>query len=248
MKLNAATILVEPRTLFREGLACVLSKTSYRPIKCVASIADLPQDLSADARDLLFIVSIEACQNADGGAALCEGRALRQQYPHARLIVLSESFNIRHVIAALHAGANGYILYTITPDALVKSLDLVMLGGTVLPSEFPRAIFEEKNWMSSAQVPAPAASMLSIDVVPSRPDRLTHVPKLSSKETEILSRLTIGASNKDIARSAGMAEATVKTHIKAILRKINVSNRTQAALWALKHMRGVLEQGPEPPA
>jgi len=55
-------------------------------------------------------------------------------------------------------------------------------------------------------------------------------------EARVLARLTVGACNKEIARSAGLAEATVKTHIKAILRKINVRNRTQAALWAVKHL------------
>lgn len=235
------TILVEPRTLFREALASVLSTTKYGTVRSFASITEMPKDLLAEPRELLFIVSSE-CQNLENGIFFGEAQALRLQYPHSRLVLLSESFQIRYVVCALQAGANGYILSTITSDVLVKSLDLTLLGATVLPAEFPRAMLHDMNWSLASQASSTLDSANGVEHLPRRQDRLTDAPKLSTKETEILAGLIVGACNKDIARHSGMAEATVKTHIKAILRKINVNNRTQAAVWALKHMPNAKRQ------
>jgi two-component system nitrate/nitrite response regulator NarL len=229
MQTNAMTVLVDQRALFREALAGLLSKARYSAIESVASVADVPPDLPADSDALLFIVNADACQGSADDLVPRDVAALRQQYPHAHLVVLGPCVDTRDVMAALQAGADAYILETLTPDALVKSLELIMLGATVLPAEFSHAMREAKNWASLGAA-APSAPMLSSDATPRHPARL------SDMEARVLARLTVGACNKEIARSAGLAEATVKTHIKAILRKINVRNRTQAALWAVKHL------------
>ncbi len=229
MQTNAMTVLVDPRALFREALAGLLSKARYSAIESVACIADVPQDLPADSSALLFIVNADACQGAADGLVPRDVATLRQQYPHAHLVVLGPCVDTRDVMAALQAGADAYILDTLTTDALVKSLELIMLGAMVLPAEFSHAMREAKNWASLGGT-APSVPVLSGDAAPRHPARL------SDMEARILARLTVGACNKEIARSAGLAEATVKTHIKAILRKINVRNRTQAALWAVKHL------------
>jgi two-component system nitrate/nitrite response regulator NarL len=133
--MDTATVLVDSRTLFREGLASLLCKTKYRPIESVASIIDLPQNLSFDSRATLFIVSVDPRQEASGSMALREVIALRKLYPHARLIVLGASSDSRYVVATLEAGANGYIVDTVTSNAFVQSLDSIMLGGP--PTENP---------------------------------------------------------------------------------------------------------------
>ena len=226
MQTNAMTVLVDQRALFREALAGLLSKARYSAIESVAFIADVPEDLPAD---LLFIVNADACQGSADGLVPRDVATLRQQYPHAHLVVLGPCVDTRDVMAALQAGADAYILDTLTPDALVKSLELIMLGAMVLPAEFSHAMREAKNWASLGGA-APSAPMLTSDAA------ARHPARLSDMEARVLARLTVGACNKEIARSAGLAEATVKTHIKAILRKINVRNRTQAALWAVKHL------------
>jgi len=229
MQTNAMTVLVDQRALFREALASLLSQARYSAVESVATIADVPQDLSADSSALLFIVNADACQGTADGLVARDVATLRQQYPHAHLVVLGPCVDPRDVMAALQAGADAYILDTLTPDALVKSLELIMLGAMVLPAEFSHAMREAKNWASLGGA-APSAAMLTSDASPRHPARL------SDMEARVLARLTVGACNKEIARSAGLAEATVKTHIKAILRKINVRNRTQAALWAVKNL------------
>lgn len=138
MQMNAATVLVDSKTLFREGLAHLLRKTKYRPIESVASIAELPQDLSVCPGALLFIVSIDPRRPAAVSTVAREVLTLRQRYPRARLIVLSRGFNSHCFIAAFEAGANGYILDTMTPDALVESLDLIMRDEMMPPTGDPR--------------------------------------------------------------------------------------------------------------
>jgi two-component system, NarL family, nitrate/nitrite response regulator NarL len=137
MELSAATVLVDSRTLFREALAYLLHDTKYRPIESVASIAELPQDLSASPSALLFIVSIDPCRPTAVSTVAREVLTLRQRYPHARLIVLSRGFSSHCFVAAFEAGANGYILDTMTPDALVESLDLIMRDKIMSPTRDP---------------------------------------------------------------------------------------------------------------
>jgi two-component system nitrate/nitrite response regulator NarL len=113
----------------------------------------------------------------------------------------------------MNAGADGFLMKEVSPEALLQSLELVMLGEKVYPTNL--------------------ASML-LDLT-SAPTPLNSIRGLSSREREILQLLVTGASNKLIAIRLGIAEATVKVHLKALLRKIDVNNRTQAAIWAMNN-------------
>jgi two-component system nitrate/nitrite response regulator NarL len=159
--------------------------------------------------------------------ALAVGR-LKDQNPSARIVVLSDRCDLDDALAAFRAGADGYVIEQISCDALIKSLDLVMLGVTILPAAFMRLLGGE-NEMDSEDDPAvPATQTHTI---------FDHTPRtLSDRETGILRCLMQGESNKVIARGFDITEATVKAHIKAILRKICVRNRTQAAVWAHNHL------------
>lgn len=114
------------------------------------------------------------------------------------------------------AGASGYLLENISRDTLGKSLTLVGAGGKVFPPELAPYI---SNFAVKSAEPANGATF---------PNEL----RLSGRELEILHCLTRGQSNKAIGQTLEIAEATVKVHVKRILRKIHASNRTQAALWA----------------
>ena len=249
MRRRVATVLILPKTLLREGLARLLSNTDYRPVRSVNCVDELVHDPELDADSALFIISWDACRKAAGrGAALPQVQMLKRQYPNARLLVLSDTFSVDDVVAALRAGANGYIMNTLTSGALIKSLDLVMFGETVLASEFSLAV---REWSSKLldSVPLlesqpPVSAFEDTDLRP-RADEYSDMSRLSSRETAILSRLMLGDSNKIIARGIGVAEATVKTHIKAILRKIRVKNRTQAALWAFANLQRPLHPTPK---
>ena len=123
----------------------------------------------------------------------------------------------------------GMIFEQISRDALIKTLDLVMLGVTILPAALMRLVGEahEMNCEDDPAVPATQADVPTFDHMPRR---------LSQRETGILRCLMQGEPNKIIARQFDITEATVKVHIKAILRKICVRNRTQAAVWGHNHL------------
>ena len=138
--------------------------------------------------------------------------------------------------ATFQSGADGYCLATTGCEALIKYLDLVMLGEVV----FPSAAF--LNALSSSGLDcetcgeALAITVTPTPMPPSFDSQDSPIRTLSIREAEILQCLMQGSPNKVIARKLDVAEATVKVHIKAILRKIRVANRTQAAMWAVNHL------------
>jgi len=133
------------------------------------------------------------------------------------------------VLCAFEAGADAYLAKTISHEVLIKSLDLVMLGEAVFPSSILGLI---RRGASKAGDDEHEADGVEYGEAESEP-----IPKqLSVRETVILRCLMQGDSNKLIARKFDIAEATVKVHVKAILRKIHAKNRTQAAIWAASHL------------
>ena len=126
------------------------------------------------------------------------------------------------MLSAFQAGADGYLIKTISSDVLTASLDLVMLGEVVFPSA-------ALNLGGEADQPAEPVVNQDVNEVSPR--------GLSVRETVILRCLMQGDSNKLIARRFDITEATVKVHVKAILRKIHAKNRTQAAIWAASNLR-----------
>jgi len=165
-------------------------------------------------------------------------RDLKAQHINARVVILADGFNLEEMKLALQAGADGYCLATTGCEAMIKYLDLVMLGEVV----FPSSAFLSAMIPSGEAIP-PQAETGTIAMTLPQMDRLAEakdsvIRTLSSREAEILQCLMEGAPNKVIARKLDVAEATVKVHIKAILRKIRVANRTQAAMWAVSHLSG----------
>ena len=138
---------------------------------------------------------------------------LRGAYPGARIVVLASDFAVDALRDAMNAGADGYLMKDVSPEALLQSLELVMMGEKVFPSNL-------------------AAMLLNLD---STPSPMNSIRGLTPREQEILQALVTGASNKLIAIKLGITEATVKVHLKTLLRKIDVNNRTQAAIWAMNN-------------
>jgi two-component system nitrate/nitrite response regulator NarL len=132
---------------------------------------------------------------------------------------------------AFQAGAAGYLVSAMSCDAFVKSIELVMMGETVFPPAFLSSSSAIKNDHRNGAAP-PIENERAIIVAAE--DAAT--PQLSPRELVILRCLIEGNSNKGIARKIDIAEATVKVHVKAILRKIRVQNRTQAAIWGMNNV------------
>jgi two-component system nitrate/nitrite response regulator NarL len=231
-QLHVVTVLGCKNSMVREGLKHVLSNTRYTVHPEDLTQRDPAAPLSPGDAPLLLVVDANLYPTDIAGAV----RSLREQYSEARIVVLTDQFDLNGMMAALQAGVDGYCLATIGCDALVKYLDLVMLGEVVFPSAIFLSALSASETLPSLPKAASAGDARSLPAPSAAEGANLPGRTLSSREAEILHCLTQGAPNKVIARKLDVAEATVKVHIKAILRKIRVTNRTQAAMWAVAHL------------
>jgi two-component system nitrate/nitrite response regulator NarL len=134
------------------------------------------------------------------------------------------------MVSAFRAGANGYFADVMTCDIFIKSIELMMMGETIFPPAFLSSVLVAEGDHRGA-APPPVRDNQAILVAAEH----AIAPQLSPREKSILQCLIEGDSNKCIARKIDIAEATVKVHVKAILRKIRVQNRTQAAIWGMNN-------------
>ncbi|MCG5243239.1 LuxR C-terminal-related transcriptional regulator [Azospirillum doebereinerae] len=203
---SVTTFLVDPNRLFREGMKRLFDGSRFDVIGEAAAIRD---SASSEAQLVLIDPALSEI-------AAETFHALREAHPKARLVVLTGELDAQRLAAALRAGADGYLRKDIASESLMQSLTLVMMGEKVFPTE-----------LAALLIAGQGETMIT-----SQP---TQRKGLSQRETQILRCLLNGNSNKMIANHLGITEATVKVHLKSLLRKINASNRTQAAIWAMNN-------------
>lgn len=203
-------LICDPDPVFRKRLRDVLIGSTFDPVESVAGWTALHAALKTGTSTDMVVAAWPA---GTVGAAL---DGLRAQAPHAKLVLLSDGQNYSTLRAALAAGADGVVSKTMAAPAFLHALLLVMLGETVFPPPPAQGRAGEASGSEAAAENGQLAA-------------------LSARECQILSRLASGQPNKAIARDLSIAEATVKIHVKNVLRKIGAQNRTQAALWALSH-------------
>jgi two-component system nitrate/nitrite response regulator NarL len=226
MSLSTHIVLVDPDELFREGLRRLLTEAAFRVSKGVSTLDEALEYLRDKPAPALLLLSV----SRGHGRTAADVQRFKTNYPQVRVVVLSERCEFDSVIAVLRAGANGFVLKCIDYVTLAKSLRLVMEGQSVLSSSVIDLFvgrLEPGSRIAATDPSVPGDNMPGGTVVSD---------KFSSREVEILDCLTRGDANKLIARKFDVAEATVKVHIKAILRKIRVANRTQAAIWAQQYL------------
>jgi two-component system, NarL family, nitrate/nitrite response regulator NarL len=197
--ISPRTILIEPNRLFRQGVKHLLANTRF---EVEIEFSTMEQAVDGAVASGLVII---------GEAG--DPKRLREAYPEARIVVLVSDFTVDALREAMNGGADGFLMKDVSPEALIQSLQLIMLGEKVFPTNL-------------------AAMLLNLNNAPSPMNSLRG---LSPREQEILQSLVTGASNKLIAIKLGITEATVKVHLKTLLRKIDVNNRTQAAIWAINN-------------
>jgi two-component system nitrate/nitrite response regulator NarL len=223
--------------LLREGLARILSASDFRIVGSAPCAFDLVLRSPQETHSILFIVDLAD----DLEAAIAEIKLLKEQYPTGRVAVVGSHDQLRDPTMLFRAGANVCVGNFATCDALIKTLELVTLDDMILPfTIFPLAPVGESAPASNAiacEQSAPVTHGIACELndQPRAPAGLesSQARRLSAREKCIVRCLVEGDSNKAIARKIAIAEATVKVHVKAILRKIQVKNRTQAAIWAI---------------
>lgn len=229
------TVIVDKSPLLRAGLMHILAGSRFRVTVSCSRLKDV-QKSALNSRVCLALLGLDK----DARAVLSEISVLKAQHECLRVVIFSDRFDLEELLAVIASGGDCYFLKNeISPDILLKSLELVLLGETIVPQQFTQLLRSQVRLQQEALSQGNYIETTVEDThlrCPPEGPRTDDVVRLSNRERMILLHLTQGASNKHIARELEIAEATVKTHIKALLRKIRVRNRTQAAMWATKHL------------
>ncbi|HYD32025.1 MAG TPA: response regulator transcription factor [Azospirillaceae bacterium] len=207
-------LIADDHELFRDGLRHVLEQLD--DTVTIVEASDYPQALSvAEAEDDIDIVLMDL---AMPGMTWAEGlQALRERLPQSvPIIVLSASDDRRNVLQAVNLGAAGFIPKTSSSRVMLSALKLVLSGGVYLPPALLEQSLSGASGFDSAP-PISAENAASF---------------LTPRQREVLTLLGQGKSNKEIARVLQLAEGTVKLHVTAILKALNVNNRTRAVVAA----------------
>lgn len=224
MSRTASTVIVASSALLRQGIASLLQGTPYKVVAAVGRSAELADHDFTKGRRALAIVGID-WQNGSLNHAAESVRQLRSLMPDSKVVLVAETYGPVDLQGALALAPDGYILNLGSRDMLVKSLELIFMDQQIFVLGRPITT------LSNEQAER-AVSLQSWN--PHGLGKSTDRVQLSHRERQVLVCLARGESNKGIARVCQISEATVKVHLKAILRKTNARNRTQAAIWAIE--------------
>lgn len=219
-------VLVGKSILLREGLARILNSANFRVLASVSCADDLRLSKALPQPPLVLILH----SGDDFDDALEQIAFFKEWHPDGRIAVVAERYRLDELVSAFRAGVQGYFVNIIACDRFIKSVELVMMGETIVPPALLSVVLESQSLHLSEVSPSNEG-----DETIGIPTEGAIVPALSPREKLILRYLIEGDSNKCIARKVDITEATVKVHVKAILRKIRVQNRTQAAIWGMNH-------------
>ena len=224
-------VIIDKSALYRAGLRYVLPTDGYRVVGDYSTLDEIPPTAFDHPRCMVLIGLDEV------NLSPSQIRNLKEHHD-LPVIALSDQSDGIECFSAIDAGADGYLIKDeVTPEILVKALELVLLGGTVIPR---RRGSMWKREMAPPENEQARPENVSEDIRPNfgnDAEPPSNYSRLSEREQAILTGLTHGASNKHIARDLNIAEATVKVHVKSVLRKLRVQNRTQAAMRAIEARR-----------
>lgn len=211
MSVTFPLAIIEPDPIVREGLIHVLGGRPLRVVRAWSSVEAACSEQSAIHE--LYVVLVSAIGSVPLEPE--EAERLRERYPTARIALLVSEYSTLTERQAIGANIAGALLRSSPPTNLRKSLELIALGEGVFPLP---SVQSEVDPSSVATIAASAKE---------------SIEKLSARERQVIAGLAEGLPNKLIARRLCITDATVKVHVKSVLRKTGVSNRTEAALLAL---------------
>ncbi|CAL9400855.1 response regulator transcription factor [Streptomyces albus] len=200
-------LLVDDHQVVRRGLRTFLEVQD--DIEVVGEAADGDEGVARaeELRPDVVLMDVKM-PGTDGVEAL---RLLRERGNQARVLIVTSFTEQRTVVPALRAGAAGYVYKDVDPDALAGAIRSVHAGHVLLQPEVAGALLSDDQGGAG------------------------RGPALTEREREVLGLIADGRSNREIARALVLSEKTVKTHVSNILMKLDVADRTQAALWAVRH-------------
>ena len=224
-------LVVDDHSLFRRGLIALLSQDERFEVVGEAGDANAAQLLAQKLQPDLILLD----NHMPGVRGVDAISGLKELVPQARVLMLTVSENVEDMAAGLRQGADGYLLKTIHTEDLCDSICKVWEGDSVVSPEMMgklvgllRQPATDQQEVKPVLISVPSASAPgSLAAVQDDP-----IHQLSPREREILVLIARGDSNKHIARELDIAETTVKIHVQHILRKLGLTNRVHAAVYA----------------
>jgi len=207
-------LVVDDHALFRRGIATVLA--NQKDLKIVGEAADgleaieKAEKLAPDV--ILMDLNMPRCSGLEAT------QALHTKMPQVNILVLTVSDNEADLFAAIKFGATGYILKNTEPEELIQAIFHLAQGGVIISPVMATKLLSEFKDLETGAEKRPVKEEAS----------------LSPREEEVLRLVAQGATNKEIADSLFISENTVKTHLRSIMEKLHLANRSQAAAYAVK--------------
>ena len=214
-------LIVDDHPVFREGLRqCLEAQAQFQVIAAVGGGDELWRALRVHGRPHVVLMDVE--MPGESGIELAQ--ALHDKQPAVRVVMLTAYADPERIVAALKAGAVGYLLKNVTPTEIRATVERAASGEPILSAEIAGRVLRE---FERERIEARDREQLA---------------ELTPREEEILKLLATGESNREIGKRLFISEQTVKNHVASIFRKLHVNDRTKAALLAVK-----LGVGPDAP-
>lgn len=205
--------VVHSSTLLRSGLTSILGKIDDTHIMGAPNLEKLIKTMPDDEDLRTVIFNIDTFDDQ-----ISQLSQFHLNFPDVNIMTLANDYRADQLFTLFQLGVSGALLNDVSQTTIELSLRLMSEGEKIYPSNLANVMMERFQYMSSIGIS----------------DHTCDNIDLSHREREILDCLARGDSNKRIALNLNISEATVKVHVKSILRKIKVDNRTQAAIWALR--------------
>jgi DNA-binding NarL/FixJ family response regulator len=201
-------LVVDDHVIVRNGLSQLLATSDDVELVGAAGngrdAVTMVEDLGPDV--VLMDLSMPEMDGVEATAIIAE------RFPAVRIVILSSFSEHQRVLAALEAGAQGYVLKHADPEQIIQAIHAVHAGGAPIDPQVARVLLDVRR--------SPSASRSA----------------LTDREEEVLRLVQAGMANKQIARQLGISERTVKAHLTKTFQTLGVTDRTQAALWAQEHL------------
>lgn len=213
-------LIADDHPLLREGLVRILAME--KGIQVIGEAGNGPEAVTMVAEHEPDVVLMDI--SMPGGGGLAATRQISEQHPHVGVIILTIHDGEQYLYEFVRAGAKGYLVKDSEPKRVIEAIRRVHAGGSYLPPELMDKVLGEFRRLQDGG---------SGTVMRERPR--TGADALTARELEILQLIVEGRSNAQIARTLFISEKTVKNHITNILRKLDLEDRTQAAVYALRN-------------
>ncbi len=206
---TSTVIIIDDHPLFRKGVADLVALDDSLSLAGEAASGEEGLLLASRLNPDLILLDLNM-KGMDGIETL---KVLKKTDIGSRVIILTVSDNEEHVVAALRAGADGYLLKDMEPEEILDRLQVAAKGRLVISDKLTELL----------------AHALREEATPRDPDKAG----LTEREEQILNLIASGLSNKLIARKLDITEGTVKVHVKHLLKKLNLHSRLEAAVWVV---------------